>query len=149
MVRIAPHKRPHYSPHGADDDFGASCCARSVTQADRKDLSRDRCHRQFLDEAYRRRGLRCGRAASLTGKSRKSTCARIFRHPPSAKTAEIGDENVSNPLFYGVPEVGLEPTRPNGHWILNPLKATIGGIGVVFRLCCNSFTGREKRQFTR
>ena len=51
--------------------------------------------------------------------------------------------------WFKVSEMLIEPTHSNGHWILNPLKATIGGVGVVFRWCCMSIAAREKRQFTR
>jgi hypothetical protein len=51
--------------------------------------------------------------------------------------------------WFKVSEMLIEPTHSNGHWILNPLKATFGGVGVVFLSCCMSFAAREKRQFTR
>ncbi len=36
---------------------------------------------------------------------------------------------------FGVPEVGLEPTRPEGHWILSPARLPIPPL----RLICNIY----------
>ena len=35
-------------------------------------------------------------------------------------------------MSFQIPEVGLEPTRPNGHWILNPARLPIPPLWRVF-----------------
>ena len=40
-------------------------------------------------------------------------------------------QGFQNPLFSRVPEVGLEPTRPCGHWILNPARLPIPPLRLV------------------
>ena len=48
-----------------------------------------------------------------------------------------------------VPEVGLEPTRPCGHWILNLRKQHRGNTEPAFQIRCKSFHWVRDNEFIR
>ena len=51
-------------------------------------------------------------------------CHQFATNPLMAKKKGLGPFDLS-PYLQRVPEVGLEPTRPCGHWILNPARLPI------------------------
>ncbi len=109
---------------------------------------RDNC-RQVCVRAMPLEGVLCVCSASFHSqdalpKNQRHQCNTNDRCPPfTHHIVELHEKRTRDPspqvfILLQVPEEGLEPSRPNGHWILNPVIRYLSDVGVVLPLCWKS-----------